>query len=515
MTLRLYDTRLGHKVSFEPLVPGKVGMYACGITVYDLCHVGHARMLVAWDVIARHLRASGYAVTYVRNVTDVDDKIIRKANAEGVTAHDVARRYTDLMNEDMRALGLAPPDHEPLATEHIAEVQEIVTRLQERGLAYTAADVVDPGADPDERLAEATPSHDVYYSVSRFPQYGQLSGQSVDDLRAGVRIDVDDHKESPLDFVLWKSAKPGEPAWPSPWGDGRPGWHIECSAMAHRYLGEPFDIHGGGADLIFPHHTNEIAQSEGAFGAGQFARHWLHSGMVNFGGEKMSKSLGNVVNIRKVAATHDLEALRLLLVSTHYRSPVGFTIGKDAEGRETFPDLDDAEERLEYFYRTLERLDQAGAGDIAEAELAGDVVAPADRTLAAFRDAMDDDFNTAAAVGHLYDSFVLANKLLDEPKSAPKDVRRRTLARLRRDLDACGATLGIFRRPPAEFLLARRGRRCARLGVDPAAVEAKIAERQAARAAKDFARADDIRKALKDMRVELMDTPAGTTWRVA
>jgi cysteinyl-tRNA synthetase len=498
MTVRLYDTRLGRKVPFEPLVPGKVGMYACGITVYDLCHVGHARMLVAWDVIARHLRASGYAVTYVRNVTDVDDKIIRKANAEGKTSAEIARHYTDLMNEDMRALGLAAPDFEPHATAHIAEVIDIAHRLEDKGLAYAAGG-------------------DVYYSVADFPGYGALSGQSIDELKAGARVDVGELKKSPLDFALWKSAKPGEPSWESPWGPGRPGWHIECSAMAHRYLGEPFDIHGGGADLIFPHHTNEIAQSEGAFGAGQFARHWLHSGMVNFGGEKMSKSLGNVVNIRKVAATHDLEALRLLLVSTHYRSPVGFTIGKDAEGRETFPDLDDAEDRLEYFYRTLERLDQAVAGHVAEADadlLRGEVVPPADRTLAAFRDAMDDDFNTAAAVGHLYDSFVLANKLLDEPKSAPKDVSRRTLARLRRDLDACGATLGIFRRPPAEFLLARRGRQCARLGIDPVVVEVQIAARQTARAAKDFARADEIRKALKDMRVELMDTPAGTTWRV-
>jgi cysteinyl-tRNA synthetase len=493
VSLRLYDTRLGRKVPFEPLAPGKVGMYACGITVYDLCHVGHARMLVAWDVIARHLRTSGFAVTYVRNVTDVDDKIIRKANAEGVRPTEIAERYTKLMDEDMGALGLAPADEEPRATEHIAEVIDIVRRLEDKGLAYAA-------------------HGDVYYSVSGFPAYGRLSGQSVDDLKSGTRIEVDEHKRSPLDFALWKAAKPGEPAWDSPWGQGRPGWHIECSGMAHRYLGEPFDIHGGGADLIFPHHENEIAQSEGAFGEGQFARHWLHSGMVNFGGEKMSKSLGNVVNIRRVQATNDLEALRLLFVSTHYRSPVGFTIGKDGE---TFPDLDDAEERLEYFYRVLERLDEAGAGAAGQGDLSGEVVPPADRTLAAFREAMDDDFNTAAAVGHLYDSFVLANKLLDEPKSAPKDVWRRTLARLRRDLAACGETLGIFRRPPREFLLARRARRCARLGIDPAWVEAQIAARAAARAAKDFARADEIRKALKEARVDLMDTPAGTTWRVA
>jgi cysteinyl-tRNA synthetase len=496
MSLRLYDTRARRKVAFEPLQPGKVGMYACGITVYDLCHVGHARMLVAWDVIARHLRASGFEVTYVRNITDVDDKIIRKALAAGESSAQIARHYTDLMHEDMGALGLAPADHEPCATEHIAEVIDIVRRLEEKGLAYAAGG-------------------DVYYSVADFPGYGELSGQSIDDLKAGARIEVGELKRSPLDFTLWKSAKPGEPQWDSPWGPGRPGWHIECSAMTHRYLDKPFDIHGGGSDLIFPHHTNEIAQSEGAFGVGKFARHWIHSGMVTFGGEKMSKSLGNVVNIRKVATSHDLEALRLLFVSNHYRSPVGFTIGSDGADGQMFPELDDAETRLDYFYRTLEGLELAGANAVAEADLQGEVVPPAERTLAAFREAMDDDFNTAAAVGHLYDSFVLANKLLAEPKAAPKDVRRRTLARLRRDLAVCGETLGILRRPPSEFLLARRERQCARKKIDAAAVEAQIAERQSARAAKDFARADELRKALKDGGIELMDTPTGTTWRVS
>jgi cysteinyl-tRNA synthetase len=492
VSLRIYDTRAGRKVPFEPLQPGKIGMYACGLTVYDVCHVGHARTFVAFDVIARHLRASGFELRFVRNVTDIDDKIIRKGHAEGRSAADVARHYTELMDADWRALGVPAADVEPKATEHIPEVIDIIQRLERKGLAYAAGG-------------------DVYYAVGAFAGYGQLSGQSTDDLKAGARIEVGEQKRSPLDFALWKGAKPGEPQWESPWGPGRPGWHIECSAMAHRYLGEPFDIHGGGADLIFPHHENEIAQSEGAFGDGQFARHWLHTGMVNFGGEKMSKSLGNVVTIRRVAETHDLEALRLLLISVHYRSPAGFTIARDAEGRSEYPELDEAEGRLEYFYRTLERLDQAVPAGAPEP---GEVVAPADRTLAAFREAMDDDFNTAAAVGHLYDSFVLANKLLDEPKAAAKDVRRRTLARLRHDLGACGHTLGIFQRPAAEFLLARRTRLCARRNIDAAAVEARITERAAARAAKDFARADDIRKALKETGIELMDTPAGTTWRV-
>jgi cysteinyl-tRNA synthetase len=491
MSLRIHDTRAGKKIPFVPLKEGRVGMYSCGVTVYDRCHVGHARMMVAFDVIVRHLRALGYAVTFVRNITDVDDKIIKRAGVEGRTAAEVAEHYTRLMNEDLRALDVKPADAEPRATEHIPEVIEIIQRLEARGLAYAAGG-------------------DVYYAVPRFPHYGGLSKQSVDDLRSGARIEVGEQKHSPLDFALWKGAKPGEPSWDSPWGPGRPGWHIECSAMAHRYLGEPFDIHGGGADLIFPHHENEIAQSEGAFGDGCFARHWLHSGMVNFGGEKMSKSLGNVVTIQKVAETHDLEALRLHLIGVHYRSPVVFTLARDeATGAQVYPELDEAEARLAYFYRTLDRL--AAAPDDTSS---GELVAPADKTLAVFQEAMNDDFNTAAAVGHLYDAFVLANKLLDDPKAAPKDVRRRTLARLRRDLNACGETLGVFRREPAAFLTAYRARLCARRGIDAAAVEARIAERTAARAAKDFARADEIRKGLQGMGVELMDTPAGTTWRV-
>ena len=492
--LRLYDTRAGKKLPFSPLTPGQVGIYSCGITVYDLCHVGHARMMVAFDIIVRHLRASGFAVRFVRNVTDVDDKIIRRSLAEGRSAAAVALDYTAKMNEDLAALGVRPADVEPKATEHIAEVVEIIQRLEARKLAYAA-------------------EGDVYYAVGGFERYGQLSGQSTDDLRSGARIEIGEHKQSPLDFALWKAAKPGEPSWPSPWGPGRPGWHIECSAMSHRYLGEPFDIHGGGADLIFPHHENEIAQSEGAFGDGQFARHWLHSGMVNFAGEKMSKSLGNVVSIRQVAESHDLEALRLLFASVHYRSPVGFELAKDATtGKVSFPDLDEAEKRLEYFYLTLEKLAAAPGTDAPDD--GGAVAAPADRTLALFGEAMDDDFNTAAALGHLSDAFGLANKLLDEPKGTAKDVRRRTLARLRRDLTKCGETLGIFQRPPADFLRARRERMCARRSIDGAEVEARIAERQAARLAKDFAQADEIRKTLAARSIELQDTPAGTTWRV-
>ncbi len=488
-TLRVHDTRLRRKVAFEPKTPGQVGLYVCGTTVYDLCHVGHARTFVAFDVIARYLRRRGFAVTFVRNVTDVDDKIIRRAQAEGKTATEISTTYTEAMREDFAALGLAPPDSEPLATAHIPDIVDVIRRLEEKGLAYAA-------------------QGDVYYSVGQFEAYGGLSGQSTDELKAGARIEVGEQKRSPLDFALWKAAKPGEPAWESPWGPGRPGWHIECSAMARCCLGENFDFHGGGTDLIFPHHENEIAQSEGAFGAGTFARHWLHSGMVNFGGEKMSKSLGNVVSIRRVAETHDLEALRLLLISVHYRSPLAFTIGPEEDGRAGLPDLDDAEARLEYFYRTLERL---------EAVVGPQAAAPGAPTefRTRFEAAMDDDFNTAAVVGHMYDAFVAMNKLLDEPKALPKAERLATLSAHGRDLREAGVTLGMLQRPASAFLLARRSRLCSRRKIDPAAVEAGIVDRTAARAARDFARADEIRAELRARGIELMDTPAGTTWRVA
>jgi cysteinyl-tRNA synthetase len=491
--LRIHDTRQRKKLPFEPLVPGKVGMYVCGITVYDLCHVGHARFLVAFDVIARDLRRRGLTVKLVRNITDVDDKIIRRAQAEGRTASEVAATYIEAMQQDFRALGLVTPDVEPRATEHIQEVIEVVRRLEQRGLAYAAG------------------NGDVYYSVGKFSGYGSLSGQSTDELKAGARIEVEEQKQSPLDFALWKASKPGEPAWDSPWGPGRPGWHIECSAMCWSHLGEGFDLHGGGSDLIFPHHENEIAQSEGAFGAAGFARHWLHNGMMNFGGEKMSKSLGNVVSIRRVAETHDLEALRLLLVSVHYRSPLAFTLGPaGADGQQGFPDLDEAEARLEYFYRSCERLDAF----LATAKAPEPPPPPSDFAKR-HEEAMDDDFNTAALLGHMYDAFVLVNKLLDDPRALPKPERAATLTALRRDLAAAGATLGILERPPSEFLLARRARLCARRKLDPAEIEARIADRAAARAAKDFKRADELRAELRDRGVELMDAPGGgTTWRV-
>jgi len=488
--IRLYDTRKKRKLEFTPLTAGKVGIYVCGVTVYDICHVGHARTLVSFDVIVRYLRASGYDVKFVRNITDVDDKIIRRGHQEGRDSAEVAREYADAMGRDLAALGVAPPDEEPRATENIKEMHDIISMLEKKNLAYAAAG-------------------DVYYSVPGFSGYGQLSGQSPDDLRAGARIEIGEQKRSPMDFALWKGAKPGEPQWASPWGPGRPGWHIECSAMAHRFLGERFDIHGGGADLIFPHHENELAQSCGAFGENSFAQHWMHSGMVNFGGEKMSKSLGNVVSIAKVCSTHDPESLRLLLISVHYRSPVSFEIRKGEDGSTSFPDLDEQEGRLEYFYRTLDRIDAFVRG------LKDPPAEPAPSALvAAFHAAMDDDFNTAAAIGHLYDTFVQANTLLDDPKSAPKPERAARLVAIGRDVRKAGASLGILQQDPQAFLLRRRERLCVQRNIDPAEIEAQIAGRLAARKDKDFARADAIRDALVERGIELMDSPTGTVWRV-
>jgi cysteinyl-tRNA synthetase len=490
--MRIYDTLSRSKVELVPRVAGQLGMYVCGPTVYDLSHVGHARVYVAFDVIVRHLRTRGYQVTYVRNLTDVDDKIIRRAAERGEEPRALAARYIAEYQQDMTALGCQPPDVEPKVTEHLPEIIALIETLIARGMAYQA-------------------DGDVYYDTEKFADYGRLSGQPLAELQAGARVDVDERKRSPLDFALWKAAKPGEPAWDSPFGPGRPGWHIECSAMSLRYLGESFDLHGGGKDLVFPHHENEIAQSQGANGPGTFARHWLHNGFVNFNQEKMSKSLGNFFTIRQVLEHVDPEALRLFLLSVHYRSPINFEV-TEKDGRPRFPGLEEAWAKLDYFYRTLERLGDALAQ--GKPAGAGAVVAPADTWLAAFQAALDDDFNTAVALAELQAAFALANKLLDDPKSAPKDVRRRTLERLHEDLAAAARTLGLLAQPPAAFLARRRARLCELRGVDATAVEEQLTARTAARQAKDFARADEIRTGLLARGIEIMDTPRGTTWRI-
>jgi cysteinyl-tRNA synthetase len=491
--IRIFDTASRRKVDLSPCQPGRLGMYVCGVTAYDLCHVGHARSAVAFDVVRRHLRSSGLVVTFVRNVTDVDDKIIRRAAETAEDPLALSRRYTEELHRDMAALGVLPPDIEPRVSDHMPEILALVARLLEREVAY----VVDG---------------DVYFSVDSFPAYGGLSGQSLDEMRAGARVEVDERKRNPLDFALWKAAKPGEPRWPSPWGEGRPGWHIECSAMSQRYLGETFDIHGGGKDLVFPHHENERAQSQAANGPSSFARIWMHNGFVNLNQEKMAKSTGNFFTIRQVLDRHHGEALRYFLISTHYRSPLSFDLC-ERDGQLAFPNLEEAERRLAYCYQTLSRLDEALAA--GKQPGVGEKVPDVERLGQELGQALDDDFNTAAALAALAEQLTLANKLLDEPGGVAKDVRRRSLFALREQLRAAGEVLGLFERPADEFLRDRRLRLAAARGLRPAEIEAAIARRDQARRGRQFAEADAIRAELRQVGVELMDGARGTNWRVA
>ena len=427
-------------------------MYVCGITVYDYLHLGHARFMVVFDMVRRWRRASGYRVTYVRNITDIDDKIIKRA-AEGNEPVDaVTARFIQAMDEDADKLGVEKPDQEPRATQYVPQMQDMIRRLQEKKFAYQSG------------------SGDVNYAVRRFPGYGKLSGRSLDELRAGERVEVDASKEDPLDFVLWKRAKPDEPKWPSPWGDGRPGWHIECSAMGCTLLGEQFDIHGGGMDLQFPHHENEIAQSEGANGK-PFVKYWMHNGFLNIDNEKMSKSLGNFFVVRDVLKHYDPEVVRFLLLRSHYRSPLNYT---DAN-------LDDAKQALTRLYTALR--------DHPAATRPVDWAEPHAKR---FKAAMDDDFGTPEAVAELHQ---LANAAFQGDANASAQLK------------ALGAVLGLLQRDPNAFL------RAAPAGVDEAWINERIAARQAARKGKNFAEADRIRKELLDKGIVLEDKGGATTWR--
>jgi cysteinyl-tRNA synthetase len=483
MTIQIHDTLAGKKRELVPLEPGRIRFYACGPTVYDHAHVGHARSYVVWDVVVRHLRARGLEVTYVRNFTDVDDKIIKRANERGEDPVALADRFARSFDEDMEALGNLRPDVAPRVSGHVPQIVTMIEALVARGFAYAAA------------------NGDVYYRVRRFPEYGRLAKRNLDDLLSGARVDPGEAKEDPLDFALWKAAKPGEPAWDSPWGKGRPGWHIECSAMSLAHLGQPIDLHGGGKDLVFPHHTNEIAQSVAAKGgdlhAEGFSRHWMHHGFVEIDSEKMSKSLGNFFTVKQVLEKFEPEAMRTFLLGTHYRNPINYS---DAV-------LVEAEKRLVYLHETLEKVDRAAQG-VSAAEAAG-----ADDLVERARAALDDDFNTAAVLGILADAFTAANALVDRKgKKTPEEKAR--LARFARDARVVGAELGILQRAPADALAALRTRAAARRGIDPALVERRIQERADARKAKDFARSDAIRDELLGMGVAIMDGPSGTAWKV-
>ena len=487
------------KVPFEPLVPGKVGMYVCGPTPYAPAHIGHAYAAISFDTIRRALRFLGYEVRYVRNITDVEDKIIKRANELGEDPMALAARFAADYNRDMARFHVEPPDVEPRVSTHISEIIAVIEKL----IANRAAYPVDG---------------DVYYSVASFPPYGKLSGMSLEDLRAGARVEVDERKRAPADFALWKTAKPGEPSWPSPWGHGRPGWHIECSAMVVTHLGETFDLHGGGKDLIFPHHENEIAQSQGAYGTHTFARYWLHNGFVNFAGEKMSKSLGNVFGCDQIADAVGGEPLRYFYSKHHYRTAIDFEVEEVRDpvtGAVTgvrFRSLEAADRELEYFYKALAGIDAllAQGGDGGD----GPVMPEAERLIPAALEGLADDFNTPVVIAAMYEAATLANRLVAEPKGVDKQLRRRTLARLGKDLRTAGAALGILLADPRAYQRERRDRLVRWRSIDVARVEHLIAERATARAAKDFARGDALRGELGALGIELHDTPQGTDWSV-
>ncbi|OYY06850.1 MAG: cysteine--tRNA ligase [Mehylophilales bacterium 35-46-6] len=456
--LKIYNTLARDKQIFKPIVAGKVSMYVCGMTVYDFCHLGHARVMVVFDMVSRWLRASGYEVTYVRNITDIDDKIIKRAADNNETIAQLTQRFIDAMDEDSAKLGVIRPDIEPKATEFVGGMLSMIQALVDKGFAYPAA------------------NGDVFYAVNNFPGYGKLSGKSLEDLRAGERVEVDSFKRDPMDFVLWKAAKPGEPSWDSPWGKGRPGWHIECSAMSAHHLGQHFDIHGGGQDLQFPHHENEIAQSEAAHSHDgkpcQMVNYWMHNGFVRVDDEKMSKSLGNFFTIRTVLEKYDAEVVRFFILRAHYRSPLNYS---DQH-------LDDAKSALTRLYTALRG---------ANAEVA--TIDWQQPQAARFKLAMDDDFNTPEAIAVLFDLANEANKT--------KDASTTNL------LKSLSGVLGLLQRNPDEFLQGEVSQ-----ALD---VEALIQARLAAKKNKNFAEADVIRKQLSDAGIILEDTPQGTTWRRA
>ncbi len=498
--LRIHNSLTREKQEFVPIAPGRVRMYVCGMTVYDYCHLGHARVMLVFDVVRRWLRALGFEVTYVRNITDIDDKIIRRAQENREPIDALTARFIQAMNEDNAALGVEKPDFEPRATEHVPAMLEMIRLLEDRGLAYRAAD------------------GDVNYSVRKFPGYGRLSGKSLEDLRAGERVEVGVAKQNPLDFVLWKRAKNGEPCWDSPWGKGRPGWHIECSVMSSALLGKHFDIHGGGQDLQFPHHENEIAQSEGAHG-GTFVNYWMHNGFVRVDNEKMSKSLGNFFTVRDVRAKYDPEVIRFFIIRAHYRSPINYS---DKH-------LDDARQALSGLYVALRGFEHISPRQLNEAYWKSS--SHADK----FMTAMNDDFNTPQAIAVLHDLAAEINRCRDGLRDREKLSEAEAFAlengarNAAAELKALAGVLGLLQRDPTAFL---QGRRLIDAGVSEGmdvresqdaevvlvgttrSVEQLIADRAAARKAKNFSEADRIRKELLDAGIVLEDSPGGgTTWR--
>ena len=490
MPQKIFNTATRKKEVLQTIKESTVGIYVCGITAYDVCHVGHARAAIVFDVAVRHLRASGNRVTYVKNFTDIDDKIIDRANKDGVNIREIAEKYIKLHDEDMAALGVTTPDVTPKATEHMGEMIALIGVLVEKGNAYAV-------------------DGDVYFAVNSFSQYGCLSGRNLEEMMAGARVEINDKKKNPLDFVLWKKSKEGEPFWESPWGKGRPGWHIECSAMSRKYLGETFDIHGGGEDLVFPHHENEIAQSQAATGK-PLANYWMHNGFVKINAEKMSKSLGNIFPVREILKIYHPEVLRLFMLQSHYRSPVDYSESSLAEARSG----------LVRCYTTLQLLKenlgkQANSTAVAnEKNLAKqqEYISKLKDLKEKFNNSLDDDFNTAQALGYVFEAVRLTNNFMATEKNLPAEIKANILDEAKKEFDHFGAVLGVCQDDPDHFFNLDREIEVQKRGLNVGEIENLISERQAARTAKDWTKADAIRKELADLHVVLKDSALTTSW---
>jgi cysteinyl-tRNA synthetase len=478
MTLKIYNTQSQKKEEFKPVNPGKVAMYLCGVTVYDECHVGHARGAVAFDLIYRYLQNKGFEVTYARNFTDIDDNIIRRSQKNNVPWKELTEKYMGTYTRDMKQLGLKDPTVQPKATEHIQEMIELIQNLEEKGLAYNV-------------------DGNVFYAVKKFESYGKLSHKNIDDLQSGARVDVMEQKKDPLDFALWKKSKEGEPAWDSPWGKGRPGWHLECSAMGMKYLGESFDIHGGGRDLIFPHHENEIAQSEGSTGK-NFANIWMHNGYVNIDSEKMSKSTGKFRTLKDILEIYHGESVRYFLLSAHYRSPIDYSDKA----------MQEVELALDRIYTTLRRFKNFEAAEGGESlkgiELKADL-----------ESCLDDDFNTTKFLGKLFDTVRNLNNFLDTLDKDKKKLSSKFKMDVSEQICWMAGVLGLFGRDPDQYFEDKKSRGLKQGALDPKEIEALIAARKKARTDKDWAEADRVRSELDSKGVLLKDNPDGTTeWHV-
>lgn len=488
MGIRIYNSFSRKKEEFQTLKPDEVRMYVCGITAYDRCHIGHARSAVVFDVVVRHLRERGYKVNFVRNFTDIDDKIINRANEEGITTLELSEREIKHFHEDMNKLYVMRADTEPKATEHIKEIIELIDKLIKNGCAYEAGG-------------------DVYFSVRSFPTYGALTRRDLDEMMSGARIKPGEHKKDPLDFALWKSSKPGEPFWESPWGKGRPGWHIECSAMSMKYLGKTLDIHAGGLDLIFPHHENERAQSEAATGK-QFVKYWMHNGFVTISGEKMSKSLGNFVTIQEILKTHHPEALRLFLLSKHYRSPLDYS--EDA--------VLESETALDRCYEALAEAERIAIKEIKKqrplSQEAMEAVSILQNLGNRFNDSMDDDFNSAQAIGHMFDGVRALNRLRDICEKSPSSLCREPLMHGMETIKSCAKVLGILNEDPEAYQRKKNLALIKKLGIKEEDIINAINERAEARKTKNWEKADRIRAELEEKGITLLDGPEGTKWQV-